>query len=431
MDLTVDAAQTHIEEALAETTGASHIGFAQPETGAVLRTLQEKAEDTISVKDFGAVGDGVADDTNAISAALSSVSDSVDYPSGIYAITAKPGGFTTRRRGGAGIVRTPDGDVYPDSDVLRYSPNMDVGDYKLTVARNNANLNADATKRGHYFAQEFDSALPGSGQIFGYVANIKRTGGTRRVVPGQFNGYGLTGTSDTVWGIATEAWNGDATTAGTGSTPLVGAEMSVISQYSVNTAPLIGADVVFKNRADGAAAALGGLGSNAYNRASVGIRVSSQARGTDTAFCGFRKGIEFAASSLDESLDGRAIGIDLSLVPSARLLAAIKFANDQPVIAGSRSSTVFDGWRYVNDGGGTRIEFVRGIETGGTNTVKAKIDLGNNANTNAWVMTQAGTRTTIGATGAAAALPANPLGYFDVRLVDGTSVAIPYYTRGA
>jgi hypothetical protein len=40
------------------------------------------------------------------------------------------------------------------------------------------------------------------------------------------------------------------------------------------------------------------------------------------------------------------------------------------------------------------------------------------------------TRTTIGATGAASALPANPLGYLD-WYVGSTAVAIPYYTRGA
>lgn len=88
MDLTVDAAQAHIEEALAETTGASHIGFAQPGTGGVLRTLQEKAEEIVSVKDFGAVGDGVTDDTNAIQAALNYANAiggaTIVFPAGVY-----------------------------------------------------------------------------------------------------------------------------------------------------------------------------------------------------------------------------------------------------------------------------------------------------------------------------------------------------------
>jgi polygalacturonase len=43
-------------------------GTATP-AGAINRTVNEKAQDTVSVKDFGAIGNGVTDDTAAFNAA--------------------------------------------------------------------------------------------------------------------------------------------------------------------------------------------------------------------------------------------------------------------------------------------------------------------------------------------------------------------------
>ena len=59
--------------------------FTATGAGAATRTMQDKFEEVVSVKDFGAVGNGIADDTVAIQSALAS-HDVVFIPPGIYRI---------------------------------------------------------------------------------------------------------------------------------------------------------------------------------------------------------------------------------------------------------------------------------------------------------------------------------------------------------
>lgn len=72
---------------LDDSDGSSLVGFQQAGTGAVTRTAQSKMRDVVSVKDFGAVGDGMADDTAAIQTAITA-SKNVFLPAGTYKITS-------------------------------------------------------------------------------------------------------------------------------------------------------------------------------------------------------------------------------------------------------------------------------------------------------------------------------------------------------
>ena len=72
---------------LASANGSSMVGFRQAGTGAVDRTLQNKAREWVSVKDFGAVGDGVADDTASIQAAINATAKRIYLPTGLYSVT--------------------------------------------------------------------------------------------------------------------------------------------------------------------------------------------------------------------------------------------------------------------------------------------------------------------------------------------------------
>jgi hypothetical protein len=68
---------------------AADVNFLQAGAGAVVRTAQDKMRDTVSVKDFGAVGNGVTDDTAAFTAALASgaMCIYVPYTANQYVIT--------------------------------------------------------------------------------------------------------------------------------------------------------------------------------------------------------------------------------------------------------------------------------------------------------------------------------------------------------
>ena len=72
-------------------TDASLVNYTPAGTGAVVTTVQAKLRESISVTDFGAVGDGIADDTAAIQAAIvqaKASGETVYIPFGKYLVTS-------------------------------------------------------------------------------------------------------------------------------------------------------------------------------------------------------------------------------------------------------------------------------------------------------------------------------------------------------
>jgi hypothetical protein len=72
------------------TDQASGLYFTQSGTGAAVRTVDSKLKESVSVKDFGAVGNGVTDDTAAIQAAVTAIAatgGTIYFPVGTYKIT--------------------------------------------------------------------------------------------------------------------------------------------------------------------------------------------------------------------------------------------------------------------------------------------------------------------------------------------------------
>ena len=67
---------------------SEQVTFLQTGTGATARTVDDKLKDTVSVKDFGAVGDGTTDDTAAINLAINT-NKGIYFPFGTYIVSSK------------------------------------------------------------------------------------------------------------------------------------------------------------------------------------------------------------------------------------------------------------------------------------------------------------------------------------------------------
>lgn len=85
---------------LAASTGSSLIGYLPAGTGAISTTVQAKLREIVSVKDFGAVGDGTTDDTAAIQAAI-------NYITNTTFATTWPAGTKNYDKGGGVVVIPP------------------------------------------------------------------------------------------------------------------------------------------------------------------------------------------------------------------------------------------------------------------------------------------------------------------------------------
>lgn len=74
-----------VQSGVTKKAAINQLGFLQSGTGAASRTIESKLRDVVSVKDFGAVGDGVANDTAAFRAALLGAAGGIlRLPKGVY-----------------------------------------------------------------------------------------------------------------------------------------------------------------------------------------------------------------------------------------------------------------------------------------------------------------------------------------------------------
>lgn len=86
-----------VQNGVTKKAALSQLGYAQSYATSQTRTMQDKLRESVSVKDFGAVGDGVTDDTSAIQAAVNALfpamnnfakAPALHFPAGNYLISS-------------------------------------------------------------------------------------------------------------------------------------------------------------------------------------------------------------------------------------------------------------------------------------------------------------------------------------------------------
>ena len=229
----IDAATTAINTIAGATAGSSaSISHIASGTGATATTVQAKLREVISVKDFGAVGDGVADDTTPINQAVSASAGKILYfPKGSYKtgyqslqsdtmLVMDPGVTLTQKAGATSIFWLQDindthiyanGAIFEGSATGAYHVVTFTGAKRCSI--NNANITGAGVNMDGIYVGQGASGDPSEDVIIfgGSVANAKRNGisvvaGLRTIIDG-VEIYGTTGSPGS--GIDVEANNYD------------------------------------------------------------------------------------------------------------------------------------------------------------------------------------------------------------------------------
>jgi hypothetical protein len=98
---------TDSQALLSASTGSSLVGYIEGQTGSVAQTVQARLRHYVSVKDFGAVGDGATDDTSAINTAITAAvsgSKALWFPDGTYVTSSSLSSFHAILKFGPGYI---------------------------------------------------------------------------------------------------------------------------------------------------------------------------------------------------------------------------------------------------------------------------------------------------------------------------------------
>lgn len=134
---------------------ASSLHYLPAGTGAVSTFVDKKLKECISVKDFGAAGDGSVDDTSEIQLAITyaiSVSGVLYWPAGTYVTSASLTNFHSVKHEGPGIVKR-------GSNTWMINGNSGTNNIYVSTAGNNSNDGLSSSQPKLTVQNAFDSLI--------------------------------------------------------------------------------------------------------------------------------------------------------------------------------------------------------------------------------------------------------------------------------
>lgn len=179
---------------LAAANGSSLVGFQQAGTGAVVRTAQDKLREWVNLKDFGAVGDGVTDDTQACKLAADYLrargGGTLHISNGTYCVwTALPshGEVLFDWTGCRGVTV-----IYSNSKILAVRPNTATGDAVTAIIHGLENVQRFTAINPA--AEQVGSVIPANGGIVqfgvGMAGGANQSSGIKIINARQIGGLG-------------------------------------------------------------------------------------------------------------------------------------------------------------------------------------------------------------------------------------------------
>jgi len=304
-------------------------GFIQVGTGAVQRTVESKLQDVVSVKDFGAVGDGVADDTAEIDAAKAAHPNSViDLGGDTYLVTSIAAGWGYQN--GLLVLDPANTDDQPQNEAYGYG----------ALSSNTYVPKQHSSSTLTWASGNFNAA-------FGSYALGNNTTGRRNTA---FGSVALRLNAGGYYNTAVGSWALNSNIAGNYNTA-VGVQALQFCTASNNTAVGNGALVSNSNGEDNVAIGSQALALGTLNRTiAIGRQAGWYHTGSDSVAIGYQALSASSSSGLYNVVIGSAAGASLTtgnsnVAMGRRALAASStgsnntaIGNDAMVSAGNGDS---------------------------------------------------------------------------------------------